>query len=43
MQAPAHDPGAAVTATQAALEIIHRLEAAHGPLAFFQSGGCLAS
>ena len=22
------------------LEVIHRLEAAHGPLAFFQSGGC---
>ena len=29
-----------VTATTAALEAIHRLEAAHGPLEFFQSGGC---
>ena len=29
-----------VTATPAALEVIERLEAAHGPLAFFQSGGC---
>jgi uncharacterized protein len=33
------DP-AAVQATPAALEAIHRLEAAHGPLMFFQSGGC---
>jgi uncharacterized protein len=32
--------GAAVRATQAALEVISHLEAAHGPLAFFQSGGC---
>src|SRR5579875_1814422 len=31
---------AAVRATQAALEVINRLEAAHGPLMFFQSGGC---
>ena len=31
---------AAVRATAAALEVIHRLEAAHGPLTFFQSGGC---
>ena len=31
---------AAVAATPAALEVIERLEAAHGPLAFFQSGGC---
>ena len=31
---------AAVTATPAALEVIHRLEATHGPLMFFQSGGC---
>lgn len=31
---------AAVQATEAALEVIHRLEAAHGPLMFFQSGGC---
>lgn len=29
-----------VTATPAALETIGRLQAAHGPLAFFQSGGC---
>jgi uncharacterized protein (DUF779 family) len=29
-----------VAATTAALEVIHRLEAAHGPLMFFQSGGC---
>lgn len=35
------DPAtSAVVATPAALEVIHRLEAAHGPLAFFQSGGC---
>lgn len=32
--------GAAVHATPAALEAIHRLEAAHGRLMFFQSGGC---
>jgi uncharacterized protein len=32
--------GAAVQATGAALEAIHRLEAAHGRLMFFQSGGC---
>jgi uncharacterized protein (DUF779 family) len=31
---------AAVTATPAAIEVIHRLSAAHGPLAFFQSAGC---
>ena len=31
---------AAVQATAAALEAIQRLEAAHGPLMFFQSGGC---
>jgi uncharacterized protein len=30
----------AVTATTAALEAIARLRAAHGPLTFFQSGGC---
>ena len=30
----------AVAATPAALEVIERLGAAHGPLAFFQSGGC---
>jgi uncharacterized protein len=29
-----------VTATPEALEIIERLRAAHGELAFFQSGGC---
>ena len=29
-----------VMATPAALEAIARLRAAHGPLAFFQSGGC---
>ena len=31
---------ARVTATPEALEAIERLRAAHGPLAFFQSGGC---
>ena len=31
-----------VSATRAALEVIKDLEAAHGPLAFFQSGGCCA-
>ena len=31
---------AAVAATPAALEVINRLGAAHGPLMFFQSGGC---
>jgi len=30
----------AVQATEAALEAIHRLEAAHGPLMMFQSAGC---
>ncbi len=34
---PANEP---VSATPAALEAIRRLEAAHGPLMFFQSGGC---
>jgi uncharacterized protein (DUF779 family) len=29
-----------VTATDAAIEAIERLRAEHGPLAFFQSGGC---
>ncbi len=29
-----------ISATPAALEAIARLQAAHGPLAFFQSGGC---
>jgi uncharacterized protein len=40
MQAPALDGAPAVGATPAALEVIRRLETAHGPLAFFQSGGC---
>jgi uncharacterized protein len=31
---------ASVKATPAALEVIERLRAGHGPLAFFQSGGC---
>ena len=30
----------AVTATRAALEVLDHLGAAHGPLVFFQSGGC---
>ena len=30
----------AVQATGAALEVIRRLEAVHGPLMIFQSGGC---
>jgi hypothetical protein len=30
----------AVAATDAALEVIRRLEGDHGPLMFFQSGGC---
>jgi uncharacterized protein len=34
------DSGPAVGVTPAALEVIRRLEVAHGPLAFFQSGGC---
>jgi uncharacterized protein (DUF779 family) len=32
--------GPRVTATPAALEVIGRLRADHGPLMFFQSGGC---
>ena len=32
--------GEAIQATRAALEVITRLEAAHGPLMFFQSAGC---
>jgi hypothetical protein len=40
MEAAAHDSRPAVGVTPAALEVIRRLEAAHGPLAFFQSGGC---
>jgi uncharacterized protein (DUF779 family) len=30
----------AVFSTSEALEVIHRLEAKHGPLMLFQSGGC---
>ena len=40
MEAAARDREPAVAATPAALEVIDRLEGAHGPLAFFQSGGC---
>lgn len=40
MEAAPRDSGPAVGATPAALEVIQHLEAAHGPLAFFQSGGC---
>jgi uncharacterized protein len=43
MDAPSHaaqEAEAPVAATPEALEVIHRLEVAHGPLAFFQSGGC---
>ena len=40
MEAAASDSGPVVAATPAALEVIDRLEAAHGPLMFFQSGGC---
>ena len=32
--------GERVTATAAALEVIGRLRAGHGPLTFHQSGGC---
>lgn len=35
-----HQPPGAVRATRAALEVIQDLETAHGPLMFFQSGGC---
>jgi uncharacterized protein len=40
--APDHAQGAreAVSASQAALDVITRLSAAHGPLMFVQSGGC---
>jgi uncharacterized protein len=34
------ETNATVEATPAALEVIDRLGAAHGPLMFFQSGGC---
>ena len=43
MDPPSHagqETEAAVAATPAALEVIDRLEADHGRLAFFQSGGC---
>jgi hypothetical protein len=40
MEATALDGAPAVGATPAALEVIDRLEATHGPLTFFQSGGC---
>jgi uncharacterized protein (DUF779 family) len=40
MAAAARCSGSAVDATPAALEVVRGLEAAHGPLAFFQSGGC---
>ena len=40
MEAAARDRAPAVGATPAALDAIDRLEATHGPLAFFQSGGC---
>jgi len=36
----ARDSLPAVGVTRAAVEVIARLEAAHGPLAFFQSGAC---
>ncbi len=35
-----HPTGARVQATPEALELIERLKAKHGPLAFFQSAGC---
>jgi uncharacterized protein len=40
METAARDRGPAVGATPAALEVIERLRAGHGPVAFFQSGGC---
>ena len=40
MKAAASDSGPAVAAAPAALEVIDRLQGVHGPLAFFQSGGC---
>ena len=33
-------PAARIDATEEALELIARLEAAHGPVLFHQSGGC---
>jgi uncharacterized protein (DUF779 family) len=35
-----NEPAEPVAATPAALEVIAHLRAAHGPLAFHQSGGC---
>ena len=40
MAGAAENIGDAVHVTEAALEVIHHLEAAHGPLMFFQSAGC---
>lgn len=40
MHGDASDSRPAVSATEAALDMIHRLEQAHGPLEFFQSAGC---
>jgi uncharacterized protein (DUF779 family) len=40
MTDPVPTTGAAVRASGPALEVIRHLEAAHGPLMFFQSGGC---
>lgn len=40
MTDPVRIPAASVRASKAALEVIERLGAAHGPLMFFQSGGC---
>ncbi len=40
MTDPVRMPGASVRVTKAALEVIQRLEAAHGSLMFFQSAGC---
>ena len=34
------DPAPGVVATEAALAVVGRLRAEHGPLVFFQSGGC---
>jgi uncharacterized protein (DUF779 family) len=40
MTRDAAETNAAVQATPAALEVIDRLGAEHGPVMFFQSGGC---
>ena len=37
---PMADPPPQVTATPAALRLIEDLKAAHGPILFYQSGGC---